>query len=105
MGRQGQAVRLLARKGDVRHASVMDVPLAQLVLPGDTVLTTGHDGVFPADIPVGTVEDVARSGADEFQSLTVTLGANFPASRHVVCLASERNVRVDELLNTQPSQQ
>ena len=101
VGRQGQDVRLLARRGDVRRASVMDVPLAQLVLPGDTVFTTGHDGVFPADILVGAVEDVTRSGADEFQTLTVTLGANFPASRHVLCLESTRNARINDLLNAQ----
>ena len=46
---------------------MLDIPWAQLVLPGDTVTTTGFDGVFPADVPVGTVEDVLGNEADEFK--------------------------------------
>ena len=74
------------------------------MLPGDTVTTTGFDGVFPADVPVGTVEDVLGNEADEFQTVVVQLGANYLGSRHVVWLDNPRNVRLDSLSNaTTPS--
>ena len=97
IGRSGQAGRLLAKKGDVRRASVLDIPWSQLVLPGDTVMTTGFDGVFPADVPVGMVEDVLGNEADEFQTVVVSLGANYPGVRHVVWLEHPRNGRLDSL--------
>ena len=97
IGRSGQAGRLVAKAGDVRRASVLDIPWSQLVLPGDTVMTTGFDGVFPADVPVGMVEDVLGNEADEFQMVVVSLGANYPGARHVVWLEHPRNGRLDSL--------
>ena len=97
MGRAGQAGRLVAKEGDVRRASVLDIPWSQLVLPGDTVMTTGFDGVFPADVPVGMVEDVVGNETDEFQTVVVSLGANYPSARHVVWLEHPRNGRLDSL--------
>jgi rod shape-determining protein MreC len=100
MGQRGQAGRLVAREGEVRTALVKDIPWAQLVLPGDTVMTTGFDGVFPPDIPVGVVEDVLGTEADEFQTAVVSLGANYPASRHVIWLNQGRQSRIDSLSNS-----
>lgn len=99
MGRKGQAGRLIAAPGDVRRATVIDIPWSQLVLPGDTVMTTGFDGVFPADVPVGLVEDVRGNEADEFQQVIVTLGANYPASRQAMWLDHKRAARIDSLTN------
>ena len=102
LGQDGQAGRLVARDGDVRRANVLDIPWAQLVLPGDTVTTTGFDGVFPADVPVGTVEDVLGNEADEFQTVVVQLGANYPG--YVTsCGLTTRNARLDSLSSTTPS--
>lgn len=99
IGREGQSGRLVARPGDVRRAAVLDIPWAQLVLPGDTVMTTGFDGVFPADVPVGLVEDVLGNEADEFQTVVALLGADYPSARHVVWVDHSRNARLDSLTN------
>ena len=103
IGRHGQAGRLVSVPGDVRHAQVLDIPWAQLVLPGDTVMTTGFDGVFPADVPVGFVEDVLGNEADEFQTVVVKLGADYPGSRHVVWLNNPRNARLDSMFHASSS--
>ena len=103
IGRQGASGRLLAQPGNVRKARVFDIPWSQLVLPGDTVLTTGFDGVFPADIPVGQVEDVLGDESDEFQTVVVALGANYPSARNVICVQSRRNARLDSLKLTTPA--
>lgn len=102
MGTQGAAGRLVARNGSVQMAEVRDIPRAQLVLPGDTVTTTGFDGVFPPDIPVGLVDDVEGNEADEFQTVVIALGAQYLSSRHVTWLQSARNARIDSL-TTPPS--
>ena len=104
LGRSGQAGRLVSVKGSVTQGLVMDVPRAQLVLPGDTVMTTGFDGVFPADVPVGLVSDIVSDEADEFQTVEVSFGANFPRSRHVVWLAQPRNQRLDSLIRVNTAQ-
>ena len=101
LGRRGQAGRLIALPGDVRRAAVIDIPWSQLVLPGDTAMTTGFDGVFPADVPVGLVEDVRGNEADEFQTVLVALGANYLASRHVMWLSHSRNGRLDSLFHAE----
>lgn len=103
LGRNGQAGRLVSIKGSVGKGLVMDVPRAQLVLPGDTVMTTGFDGVFPADVPVGLVADIVSDDADEFQTVEVSLGADFLRSRHVVWLAQPRNQRLDSLIQSNTS--
>lgn len=102
MGTRGAAGRLVARNGSVQMAEVRDIPRAQLVLPGDTVTTTGFDGVFPPDIPVGLVDDVEGNEADEFQTVVIALGAQYLFSRHVTWLQSARNARIDSL-TTPPS--
>lgn len=99
LGRKGQAGRLVAVPGDVRRATVIDIPWSQLVLPGDTVMTTGFDGVFPADVPVGLVEDVRGNEADEFQTVVVSLGANYLGSRQAMWLENKRAGRIDSLSN------
>ena len=99
MGNQGAAGRLVSRKGSVELAEVLDMPRAQLVLPGDTVTTTGYDGVFPPDIPVGVVADVEGNEADEFQTVVIALGAQYLSARHVTWLQSARTARIDSLSN------
>lgn len=103
LGRNGPSGRLVHTDHNVRQATVRDIPWAHLVLPGDTFFTTGHDGVFPADIPVGTVLDVVGTEADEFQEVHLHLGANFPAARHAVCLPNVRARRLDSLVESSES--
>ena len=43
------------------------------------------------------VEDVLGNEADEFQTVVVQLGANYPGARHVVWLDNPRNGRLDSL--------
>ena len=98
LGRRGQAGRMVAVKASSTECQVMDIPKAQLVLPGDTVFTTGFDGVFPADVPVGFIVDVIGDAAEEFQTALVELGANFPTTRHVVWVNQQRAARLDSLI-------
>ncbi|MFN7942159.1 MAG: rod shape-determining protein MreC [Thermoanaerobaculia bacterium] len=52
------------------------VPLQVDVAPGDRVTTAGIDGVFPAGLPVGTVESVSP-GSEIFHHITVVPAVDF----------------------------
>ena len=74
---------LLPRSGRVAVArgnggagiSVEYVPVTADVLPGDLVVTSGTDGVYPRDLVVGAIEAVRRGGASLFLDLPVLLAA------------------------------
>lgn len=38
------------------------LPITTRVKPGDRIVTSGHGGVFPSDLPVGVVTTVAKEG-------------------------------------------
>ena len=54
-------------------ASVVDIPKHARIHAGDTVVTMGGDGIFPSDIPVGTVLTVESPAGRQDQAITVHL--------------------------------
>ncbi len=75
---------LLPRSGRVAVArgtgaggiAVEYVPVIADVVADETVVTSGTDGIYPKDLPVGTIESVRRSGASLFLDLPVRLAAD-----------------------------
>ena len=63
--------------GSAEYAVVKDMPRHSLFSLGDTVVTSGHSAVFPAGIPVGTVEDMEDSHDGLSYLLKVKLFADF----------------------------
>jgi rod shape-determining protein MreC len=58
-------------RGDGGNAAQLyDVPSLADVVPGDTVMTAGIDGIYPKGIPVGVVVK-AEKGQDLFKAITV----------------------------------
>lgn len=80
---------------DPATASLTDVANHVPVLPGDTVVTRGNDGVFPRGVPVGTVLKVEEDPGSNFHKITVLLGEDLARTAyvHVVkdLLKSERD--------------
>lgn len=60
-----------------QYAVVKDMPRHSLFSLGDTVVTSGHSAVFPAGIPVGTVEDMEDSHDGLSYLLKVKLFVDF----------------------------
>ena len=83
IGSSGSVGRMIWSGKNISEASVIDIPKSALVLPGDLIQTTGFGGVFPADIEVGVVKEVHVTEADEFQTLTIDLGADYSSIRYV----------------------
>ena len=79
-GRQGVA------RGDGHAALQLDyVPLQADVRPGDRVVTSGVDGVYPRGIPLGAVKSV-RPGNQLFHRIEVVPLVDFGTLDHVYLL-------------------
>lgn len=63
--------------GSSQYATVKDMPRHSLFSLGDTVVTSGHSAVFPAGIPIGTVEDITDSHDGLSYLLKVKLFTDF----------------------------
>jgi rod shape-determining protein MreC len=62
------------------------------VLVGDTVVTSGFDGVYPKGLRLGWVSEVAKPEAEIFQEITVTPYVDFEKLEEVlVVLVSQRH--------------
>lgn len=66
----------VAHGDEAGGVSLRYVPLISDVVAGDEIVTSGTDGVFPGDLPIGRVAAVRRSGPLLFLELPVTLGAD-----------------------------
>ena len=75
--------------GSSEYAVVKDMPRHSLFSLGDTVVTSGHSAVFPAGIPVGTVEDMEDSHDGLSYLLKVKLFADFGRLDAVRVIAKE----------------
>lgn len=71
--------------GSSRYALVKDMPRHSEFSLGDTIVTSGHSAVFPAGIPVGTVDDMTDSHDGLSYLLRVKLFTDF-ARLNDVCV-------------------
>jgi rod shape-determining protein MreC len=51
---------------------------------GDTVVTSGLDGIFPRGLLVGTIKSVRRDGSGLFLNIGITPGADFRSLEQVL---------------------
>ncbi len=63
--------------GSPEYAYVKDLPRHSLFSLGDTIVTSGHSTVFPADVPVGIVDDITDSPDGLSYLLRVKLFTDF----------------------------
>ena len=56
------------------------------VQPGDLLTTSGVDGIYPAGLPVATVDRIDRRGESTFARIYCTPKAQVDAARHVLVL-------------------
>jgi len=56
------------------------------IIEGDTIVSSGLDGIFPKGIRVGRVSDVSRSNSDIFQEVIVTPYVDFEKLEEVLVI-------------------
>lgn len=62
--------------GDIRKASLEEVPNYVKVAEGDTVVTSGHSTIFPAGINIGLIESFEKGDGDSYD-ITVRLNQDY----------------------------
>ena len=102
LGNEGAIGRMVWSGQGTEYATLKDIPLSELILPGDPVVTTGFQGTFPSGLEVGKVEEVLVTPADKFQSVTVKLGADYKHIHYVEFLMNSSAGIVDSLITMAP---
>ena len=102
LGNDGAVGRMIWSGKGTECATLKDIPLAELILPGDPIVTTGFQGTFPSGLEVGKVKEVLVTHADKFQSVTVILGADFNHIHYVEFLKNTSSSVVDSLISLAP---
>jgi rod shape-determining protein MreC len=64
-------------------ASVIDIAKHARVHVGDTVETRGSDGIFPAGVPVGIVQEVAEQPGSNYHKIIIQLSEDMTRSGFV----------------------
>jgi rod shape-determining protein MreC len=70
-----------------------EIPHHLEITPGDTIYTSGHSSIFPADIPLGTVRQAEIVNGATYD-IEVDLFEDFGALRHA-CIVE--NIAKEEM--------
>lgn len=81
--------------GSSQYAWVKDLPRHSEFTLGDTIVTSGHSAVFPAGIPIGTVDDMQDSHDGLSYLLKAKLFTDF-ARVYDVCVISPPPARMEQ---------
>ncbi|MBS4097883.1 MAG: rod shape-determining protein MreC [Sulfuricella sp.] len=66
------------------------MPMNADVQPGDAIVTSGIDGVYPAGLPVATVSKIERNAAVAFARIVCTPSAGVGQHKQVLIVTSNR---------------
>ena len=95
---------LASGRGPGRDLDVGYIELETVVIPGETVVTSGFEGsTFPAGLLVGTVTDVAPDAVRGAQQVTVHPAADLTRLRWVQVLLFEPSVPEPVIVDREPS--
>ena len=82
---------------DFRFGTVNDIPLHLELEKGDTLVTSGFSNIFPADIMVGTIEEMLDSESKDFNTAKIRFSTNFSTLRHVFVIENLHETEIDSL--------
>ena len=75
--------------GDVRYSYLVDLPRYAVFEHGDTVVTSGFSSIFPADIPVGVIDNLEDSKDGLFYRARVRLFVDFTKIDNVFIIGND----------------
>ena len=82
---------------DYRFGTVNDIPLHLKLEKGDTLVTSGFSNIYPANIMVGTIEEMLESDSKDFNSARIRFSTNFSTLRHVFVIENLHQAEIDSL--------
>ena len=75
--------------GDMRYSYLVDLPRYAVFQTGDTVVTSGFSSIFPADIPVGIIDNLEDSEDGLFYRARVRLFVDFTSVDNVFVISND----------------
>lgn len=82
---------------DSQRAKLIYVPRHVEIEPGDTIVTSGYNSIFPEGIPVGVVEEVAPGQETNYLDITMKLAADFSKLTYVYLVENVMEAEFDSL--------
>ena len=83
--------------GDARYSYLVDLPRYAVFEKGDTVVTSGYSSIFPAGIPVGTIDNLEDSEDGLFYRARVELFVDFTSIDNVYIIGNDGKKEQDAL--------
>ena len=84
---------------DYRFGTINDIPLHLTLEKGDTLVTSGFSNIYPADIIIGTVEEMLESDSKDFNTAKIRFSTNFSTLRHVYVIENLHQTEIDSLMS------
>jgi rod shape-determining protein MreC len=100
IGATGAIGRLKWDGGDRTAGMLFDIPRSAAFSPGDSVITTGFQGVFPPKLLFGIVADEEPFFDGEFLNVPVNWAVDFQSLRYVQLAETTDANQIDSLQNT-----
>ena len=82
---------------DTRHSYLIDLPRYELFEKGDTVYTSGFSSIFPAGIPLGTIERLEDSADGQSYRARVELFVDFTNIDNVFIVGHSKREEQEKL--------
>mgnify|MGYP003290828253 CR=1 FL=1 len=82
---------------DYRFGIVKDIPLHLSLKKGDTLVTSGFSNIYPANIMIGTIEEMLESESKDFNTAKLRFSTNFSILRHVYIIENIHQTEIDSL--------
>ena len=84
---------------DYRFGTVKDIPLHLFPQKGDTLVTSGFSNIYPADIMIGTIEEMIDNDSKDFNTAKIRFSTNFSTLRHVYVIENLNQTEIDSLIS------
>lgn len=84
---------------DYRFGTVKDIPLHLFPQKGDTLVTSGFSNIYPADIMIGTIEEMMDNNSKDFNTAKIRFSTNFSTLRHVYVIENLHQTEIDSLIS------
>lgn len=96
-------VGIVEGAGDGKSLRSRGLPYSDLIQPGDRVVTSGLDGVFPKGIPVGVVSKVEPIEAGAFLEVTIDTPKSVSTGEKVLVVLVDTETVIPSIKDHQPS--
>lgn len=82
---------------DFTTASLNYVPRHVQLEPGDTVVTSGYNSLFPPGIIIGTIDEIEEREEVQFYDITIKLAVDFNELSYVYIIQNHLRDKIDSL--------